>query len=105
MPDPSDAVPEGSEGPEGPGTSGRGGRQARVTLVGRPRCHLCDVARSVIEQVCAELDVGWTEVSIDDDPVLRERYAEMIPVTLLDGRQHDYWRVDPIRLRSALGAG
>ena len=37
-----------------------------------------------------------------DDPALVERYAEMIPVTLVDGLQHDYWRVDPARLRAAL---
>jgi hypothetical protein len=24
-------------------------------------------------------------------------------VTLVDGRQHDFWRVDPARLRAALG--
>lgn len=95
MPDPSRSTPEDRAGVE---------REPRVTLVGKPGCHLCDVARSVIGQVCADLDVGWTEVSIHDDPLLRDRYAEMIPVTLVDGRQHDYWRVDPIRLRAALGA-
>ena len=62
------------------------------------------VAREVVEQVCGELGVGWTELSIADDPGLGERYAEMIPVTLVDGRQHDYWRVDPARLREALTA-
>ena len=75
----------------------------RVTLYSRPGCHLCETARAVIEEVCAELGESFTEVSILDDPVLIRRYGEEIPVTLVDGRQHDFWRVDPARLRAALG--
>jgi len=74
----------------------------RVTLIGRPGCHLCDDAQIVIEQVCGELGVGWIKCSIDDDPELHDLYWEQIPVTLVDGRQHDLWRVDPARLRAAL---
>ena len=75
---------------------------ARVTLYSRPGCHLCEQARSVVEQVCAELGEQYDEVSIDDDPALRERFGDEIPVTFVDGRQHDFWRVDPVRLREAL---
>jgi glutaredoxin len=74
----------------------------RVTLYGRPGCHLCDEARTVIEAVCAELGESYVEVSIDDDPELRDRFANEIPVTFVDGRQHDFWRVSPDRLRRAL---
>lgn len=76
---------------------------ARVTLYSRPGCHLCDDARAVIERVCADLGERYEEVSILDDPALLDRYAEEIPVTLVDGRQHDFWRVDEQRLRAALG--
>jgi glutaredoxin len=78
---------------------------ARVTLYSKPGCHLCDDARAVIERVCAEVGESFDEVSILDDPELRERYAEEIPVTFVDGRQHDFWRVDETRLRAALGGG
>ena len=78
---------------------------ARVTLYAKPGCHLCDDARAVIERVCAELGEAYDEHSILDDPALVERYAEEIPVTLVDGRQHDFWRVDEGRLRAALAAG
>jgi len=74
----------------------------RITLIGKPGCHLCDDARVVIERVAADLGVGWSERSVLDDPQLMEAYAEQIPVTLVDGRQHDYWRVDEARLRAAL---
>lgn len=77
---------------------------ARVTLYGKPGCHLCDDARAVIERVCAELGETYDEVSILDDPALLDRFGEEIPVTFVDGSQHDFWRVDPDRLRTALTA-
>ena len=78
---------------------------ARVTLYSRPDCHLCDDARAVIESVCAELGESYDEVFIDDDPELRERFTDEVPVTCVDGRQHDFWRVSPDRLRAALRQG
>ena len=74
----------------------------RVTLYGKPGCHLCDDARAIVGAVCAELGVGWTEIDITQDPALVREYGEQIPVTLVDGRRHDFWRVDPARLRTAL---
>jgi glutaredoxin len=74
----------------------------RVTLYSRPGCHLCDDARAVIARVCADLGEEYAEVSIDGDPELQRRFGEEIPVTLVDGRQHDFWRVDETRLRGAL---
>ncbi|NPC98569.1 glutaredoxin family protein [Nocardioides sp. zg-DK7169] len=74
----------------------------RVTLYGKPGCHLCEDARAIVAAVCAELGEEFEEVSILDDPALAERFGEEIPVTFVDGRQHDFWRVDPDRLRRAL---
>ena len=74
----------------------------RVTLYSKPDCHLCEVARAVVERVCAELGESFEEISILSDPELMERFGEEIPVTFVDGRQHDFWRVDEARLRTAL---
>jgi glutaredoxin len=76
--------------------------EVRITLVSKPGCHLCEEARTVIDRVATDLGVGWVERSIEDDPALKEQYWEQIPVTFVDGRQHDYWRVDETRLRAAL---
>lgn len=76
--------------------------EPRITLYGRPGCHLCDDARAVIERVCAELGESFVEVDIDSDEDLYDRFGEEIPVTFVDGRQHDFWRVDEARLRAAL---
>lgn len=77
-------------------------RPARVTLLGKPGCHLCDDARVVIERVTADVGVEFTEVDITTDPALQEKWWDQIPVTLVDGVQHDFWRVDEARLRKAL---
>ncbi|MEV0309179.1 glutaredoxin-like protein DUF836 [Nonomuraea fuscirosea] len=76
----------------------------RITLLGKPGCHLCDDAREVVARVAGELGVPWEEVSIESSAELTEKYWEMIPVTLIDGVQHDFWRVDEARLRAALEA-
>ena len=75
---------------------------SRVTLYSKPGCHLCDDARQVIERVCAEVGTGFDEVDITTSDELMGAYGEQIPVTFVDGRQHDFWRVDPNRLRRAL---
>jgi hypothetical protein len=79
-----------------------------LTLIGKSDCHLCDVAREVVEQVISELPeetadgIEVVESSILDDPALYELWWEKIPVVLIDGRLHGHWRVTPDRLRAAL---
>jgi glutaredoxin len=74
-----------------------------ITLLSRPGCHLCDDARAVIARVAAELELSWTERDITKSERDLAEYADMIPVTFVDGVQHDFWRVDETRLRAALG--
>lgn len=78
-----------------------------LTLVGKPGCHLCDDARAVVETVMADeqlgsLDLSLQEQNILEDDALFERYHEEIPVLLIDGKVHNFWRIDPIRLTTAL---
>lgn len=70
--------------------------------MGKPGCHLCDVAREVVELVCLKTGTEWTEVSIADDARLAARYADQVPVVLVDGAVHDVYRVNAERLRAAL---
>ncbi len=78
------------------------GSDPRITLVGKPGCHLCDEARTVIERVCAETGERFGEVSIYDDLEMADLYWELIPVTLVDGVQLSTCRVDAQELRAAL---
>ena len=77
-----------------------------ITLIGKPECHLCDVAREVVDLVVAESgqDVVIEERSILDDAELYARWWEKIPVVLIDGEFHAHWRVSADRLRAALTA-
>jgi glutaredoxin len=73
-------------------------------MLGKPGCHLCDDARAIVTEVLTEFPAAtFEERSILDDPALIDAYAEEIPVVLIDGKVHTIWRVDPARLRKALG--
>ena len=77
---------------------------ATITLLSRPGCHLCDEARTVIARVAADLGVPWEERDITQSERDLQDYWEMIPVTLINGVQHDFWHVSEQRLRAALAA-
>ncbi|MFC4470047.1 glutaredoxin family protein [Streptomyces xiangluensis] len=77
-------------------------RERLVTLIGKPDCHLCEDAEVVVEKVCGELGVPWEKKDITRDEGLYRAYWEQIPVVLVDGAQHTFWRVNEERLRRAL---
>ncbi|WP_242686179.1 glutaredoxin family protein [Aeromicrobium sp. IC_218] len=77
---------------------------ARVLMYGKPGCHLCELAEETIAAVCAETGDGYEVVDITGDARLMAEHGEHVPVTFVDGRQHDFWRVDPARLQAALRA-
>lgn len=74
-----------------------------MLLLSRPGCHLCREAAAVIARVTADLGVGWVERDVNDNPDDLRAYSDMVPVTFVDGVQHDFWRVSEERLRAALG--
>lgn len=76
---------------------------ARVVVLVRQGCHLCDDALQVVEAVCRERNVSWRAVDVDLDPDLRARYTDHVPVTFVDGVQHALWFVDAGLLSDALG--
>jgi glutaredoxin len=75
---------------------------SRLVLLSRPGCHLCEDARAVLAAVAGDLGVGWVERDVDADDALADEYGDRVPVLLLDGAEHCYWRVDEARLRAAL---
>jgi glutaredoxin len=81
----------------------------QLTLIRKPGCHLCDEADLVIQAVLAqfrqtepEAEVALVEKDILEDEELYKRYWEEIPVLLINGQVHNYWKIDPERLESAL---
>jgi glutaredoxin len=75
-----------------------------ITLLTRPGCHLCDAARDVVVRVAADLGVPWEERDITRSAQDLADYWDKIPVTLIDGVQHDFWHVNEERLRTALAS-
>lgn len=79
----------------------------RLTLLGKPGCHLCEEARDAVADVIAGLGaeasgVSVEELSILDDPELNARYWDEIPVVMINGTIHTIWRVEPARLTEAI---
>jgi glutaredoxin len=74
----------------------------RVTVIGKPDCHLCEQAVQVVAQVCQELGQEFRVLSITEDPELADAYWEKIPVILVDGQPFDFWRVNRDRLMTKL---
>jgi glutaredoxin len=72
--------------------------EPRITLYGRPDCHLCDDARAIIVRV----GEPFAEVDIDSDDALLKRYLERIPVVAVDGVERFDFFVDEAALREQL---
>ena len=67
----------------------------RVTLISRDGCHLCEVAEQTLDRIASG---DWTRVDVDSSVELQRDYSDRVPVILLDGREHGYWRVEEQRL-------
>ena len=74
----------------------------RVTLITRAGCHLCEQADVALRRLSGELGFGYDELDVDADGDRRAKYSDRVPVILIDGREHGYWRVEEGRLRAAL---
>jgi glutaredoxin len=73
-----------------------------VTLYTRVGCHLCDVAKGVLEDVRRERPFELTTIDVDTDPELVRLYDLEVPVVTIDGRKAFKFRVDPAELRARL---
>lgn len=77
-------------------------KRHQVTLVTRRGCHLCEVAEGALRRLAAELGFEYSEVDVDGSAQLRDDYSDRVPVILIDGKEHGYWRVEEERFRRAL---
>ena len=65
---------------------------------------MCEVAAADLAEIAAELGEPFEEIDITSDPELEMEYGDRIPVILLDGKEHGYWRVEKERLRRDLAS-
>ena len=73
-----------------------------VTMYSRRNCHLCEMAKEVVESARNEADFDFEVVFIDGDAGLENEYGEEVPVTLINGKRYDYFRVDRARFIEAV---
>jgi glutaredoxin len=71
-----------------------------LVLYGRPGCHLCDEARTVLQRIGHPFE----EVDVEADDALLARYLVRIPVIALDGDELYDFFVDEADLRGRLAA-
>ncbi len=79
--------------------------EPRLTLITRSGCHLCEEAKVVMDRVTERTGEAWVERDLTGDLELEREYGDRLPVVLLDGREHGYWRVEEQRLLRDLGHG
>ncbi len=74
----------------------------RVTVYTRTGCTTCVTAEADVARICGELGASWTAVDVDSDTELRAEYGDRVPVIVIDGREHGFWKVEEPRFRRAL---
>ena len=75
---------------------------ARVTLYGKPGCHLCEDARAALLRLRDGREFDLEEVDVSVDPALHRRYGERIPVVMVDGEELFEHFVDAVVLAESL---
>lgn len=76
----------------------------KLTLYGKPGCHLCDEARAVVVDARSRRPFDLEEVDITRDPTLEARYRERIPVVAIDGEEALELVIDPTELERVLAS-
>ena len=73
-----------------------------ITVYSRHGCHLCENAEAALEDLKKELDFNLEIIFIDGDTELEKLYGHEVPVIHIDGEHHDFYKVDPLRLKTSL---
>jgi len=76
--------------------------KANVTIYSRHGCHLCDVMKDEVAQIQKDLEFTIEIIYIDKNTELEEKYGEQVPVILIDGEIHDFFKLNETRFRKAL---
>jgi glutaredoxin len=76
----------------------------KVTVYSRPGCGLCEEVIKQLQALRREAEFEWEEVDIDEDPALRQRYNEEVPVIAIDGEDAFYHRLDTRKFLERLRA-
>jgi len=80
---------------------------ARLRLLSRPGCQLCEEMRREVDEILRDSPRAWEIVDVDSDPALAAEFGEAIPILYVNGRLFAKTRLPPIaaglRLKRAAG--
>jgi glutaredoxin len=76
--------------------------KAKVIIFSRQNCHLCHEAEKIVREVLSEISFELEVINIDGNAELESLYGEEVPVTVINGAKHDYFRVDKKRFSEAV---
>jgi glutaredoxin len=76
--------------------------KAKVVIFSRQNCHLCHEAEKIVREVLLEISFDLEVINIDGNAELESLYGEEVPVTMINGAKHDYFRVDKKRFSEAV---
>ena len=67
---------------------------AVVIFYARAGCHLCDEAKQQMREIQKRIAFEFREIDIDQDPELREKYNDEVPVIFIHGKKAFKYRID-----------
>jgi glutaredoxin len=76
--------------------------KAKVVIFSRQNCHLCHEAEKIVREVLSEISFELEVINVDGNAELESLYGEEVPVTMINGAKHDYFRVDKKRFSEAV---
>ena len=76
--------------------------KAKVIIFSRQNCHLCHEAEKIVREVLLEISFDLEVINIEGNAELESLYGEEVPVTMINGTKHDYFRVDKKRFSEAV---
>ncbi|MCS4533787.1 MULTISPECIES: glutaredoxin family protein [Neisseria] len=74
----------------------------KLTLMFREYCSLCHKMRDALQPYQAEYGFDLDIIDVDDDPVLEEKYNELVPVLLAGDTEICHWFLDENKLKAFL---
>src|SRR5262245_48961140 len=80
-------------------------QSVRIVVFTRDNCPLCDEAAHFLEARRRRLGFSLQFIDVDQDPALRERYCQSVPVVEVNGKVRFRGQINPVqweRLMTAL---
>ena len=76
----------------------------QVVLYSRKGCHLCDQVKATLSRLETRGGFTWSEVDIDSDPELQQKFDQEVPVVFINGKKAFKYRMEERDFLRALGA-